>query len=121
MSPRILVVLAALLTCSVAIPAASALDSERRGGAKIKVGDDFFSPSNLDVKKGKEVKFKWLSSNKNKHNATLTSGPSGVSSGDFTSKTGKTDVSFSPKFKKSGTYKFVCTIHPEMKAKVKAK
>lgn len=114
----VLIVLAA-----IAIPAAEASPQpERGGGAKVKVGDDFYSPSKLNVKKGAEVKFKWLSGNENKHNATLKSGPNGVDKKQYTSKTDKTGVKFSPTFKKGGTYDFLCTIHPDdMKLKVAVK
>lgn len=78
---------------------------------KVKVGDDFFSPAKLNIKKKTKVKYKWLSSNGNPHNVTLTKGPKKVKKKDFTSATGSIGIKFNRTFKKKGTYKFVCTIH----------
>jgi plastocyanin len=90
--------------------------------AKVKVGDDFFSPTTLKVKKGTKVKWKWLPENGNPHNVTLTKGPKGVKKKDLTSKTGSIGVKFNRKLKKKGTYKFICTIHATvMKQTVKVK
>ncbi len=115
--------IAVILLASFAIPAAGASPTPERGsGPKVKVGDDFFSPSKLGLKSGAEVKFKWLSGNENKHNVTLTKGPNGVDKKQYTSKTEKTGVNFSPTFKKTGNYDFLCTIHPEdMRLKVDVK
>lgn len=114
---------ALMTTAAFVIPAAEASPSPERGGSpKVKVGDDFYSPSKLDLKSGADVKFKWLSGNENKHNVTLTKGPSGIDKKQYTSKTDKTGVNFSPSFKKSGNYDFLCTIHPEdMRLKVDVK
>ncbi len=46
--------------------------------AKVKVEDDFFSPSTLKVKKNAKVSFKWNDDNLNTHNVTLKKGPKGV-------------------------------------------
>jgi plastocyanin len=89
---------------------------------KVKVGDDFFSPTNLKVKKGTKVKWKWLPENGNPHNVTLTKGPKGVKKKDLTSATGTIGIKFNRKLKKKGTYKFICTIHATvMKQTVKVK
>jgi plastocyanin len=45
-----------------------------------------------------------------------TKGPGGAFSSTATSADG---VNFKHKFSKSGTYKIICTIHPEMTMKVK--
>ena len=89
---------------------------------KVKVVDDFFSPEALKVKSGSKVKFKWDGTNTNSHNVTLTKGPKGVKKSDFESATGSIGIKFAPKFKKKGTYNFICTIHPEtMKLKLTVK
>lgn len=90
-------------------PAANA--AGKRKPVKVKVGDDFFSPDALRVKKRTTVKWRWLAKNSRPHNVTLTKGPKGVNKGDFTSGTGVTGVKFSAKLKKPGSYKFICTIH----------
>jgi plastocyanin len=53
---------------------------------------------------------------------TLQSGPKKVDKKDFKSATGSIGIKFNPVFKKAGTYKFICTIHPDvMKQTVKVK
>lgn len=76
-------------------------------GTRIKLGDNFFKPKSKQVKKGAKVRFAWTG--KNRHNVTLRKGP-----GNFASKTtGKKGVNFTRRFKKRGTYKIYCTIHPK--------
>ena len=86
------------------------------GGSTIKVGDDFFSPESISVSAGSKVKFKWVDTS-NDHNVTKQSGPGKSFSSETTDTPG---TKYSHKFKKSGTYKVICTIHPDtMKAKIK--
>lgn len=80
---------------------------------KVKVVDDYFSPEALKVNSGSKVKFKWDGTNTNSHNVTLQKGPKRVKKSDFASATGSIGIRFNPKFKKKGTYDFICTIHPE--------
>ena len=89
---------------------------------KVKVGDDFFSPVNLKIKKGTKVKWKWLSDNGNPHNVTATKVPKGVKKKSLKSATGSIGIKFNKTLKKKGTYKFVCTIHSTvMKQTIKVK
>jgi plastocyanin len=80
-------------------------------GPKVKVADDFFSPTSLKVKKCTQVKYKWQESNINPHDVTITSAPKKVKKNKFKSATGSIGIKFNPKFEKPGKYKFVCTIH----------
>lgn len=95
---------------------------------KVKVGDDFYAPTNVAIKKCGKVKWKWLPTNGNPHNVTLTKGPKKLTKKErkktFTSATGSIGIKFAPRFKKKGTYKFICTIHPttmQMTVRVKKK
>lgn len=124
---RTILLLAALaLTVAVAVPAGFASGGVLRAKTpKIKLYDDYFSPTSKTIhagKRGKKVKFLWKGVHP--HNVTLTSSPKSLSKRDkkkFNSATGSSG-SFSPKFKKKGTYKFICTVHPtSMKTKVKVK
>jgi len=83
-------------------------------GATKKVGVKglTFTPKTVTVKKGTTVKWSWK-----------TGGvPHNVVGKGFKSKTAGT-VSFSKKFSKKGTYRYVCTIHKAqgMKGTVKVK
>ncbi len=80
---------------------------------KSTVNDDYFSPTSpKPIKKGDSMKWKWSSANGDQHNVTLSQGPKGVSKKSFTSGDATTNFHFKKTFKKPGTYKFICTIHP---------
>ena len=84
---------------------------------QVKLGDNFFKPTSKSVKKGTRVRFKWTQGNR--HNVTLRKGPGKKFASKTTSAKG---VNFSRKFKKRGTYKLRCTIHPtQMNLKLKVK
>ena len=87
-----------------------------RASTTVKVGDNFFSPDKKSVSKGTKVKFKWVGSNP--HNVTKSSGPGGSFASGTTSSRG---VNFTKKFKKTGRYKLICTIHSGMKMTLKVK
>ena len=105
----------------MAVSASSGADSAKT--YKVTVGDDFFAPTDLKVKKGNSVKWVWLDTNTDTHNVVLTSKhPKGVKKGDFRSSSGSVQITFKKKFKVPGTYGFVCTFHKsEMKIELKVK
>jgi plastocyanin len=105
-----------LVLCAAAALTIGALagTAGARGGATVKLGDDFFKPTEKTVSKGTKVKFKWVGTDK--HNIVKKSGPgsaidSGVQQGS--------GVLYTHKFKKKGTYKLICTIHDGMKMTLK--
>jgi plastocyanin len=114
------------LTGAVAAPVAGAATSARTATAtstaakskavvkKVKVADDFFSPTKLTIKVGDKVNFVWSPTNINVHNVTLVSGPKGVNRKQFTSLDGSTSFHFERTFTVPGKYHFQCTIHPTM-------
>lgn len=107
----------AVAALAVAVPAGGSSDqgtavaAGKKRVAKVKVGDDFFAPSKLKVRKGTKVKWKWLPTNGDLHNVTLVKAPRGVKKNKFKSATGSIGIKFNRKLKKAGKYKFVCTIH----------
>lgn len=113
---------AAIAAGAVAIAPASGVAGKPKKGPTIKVADDFFSPTSVNVKPNTKVKFKWDPENINQHNVIIKKGPKGIDKDDFESATGAIGIKFSPVFVKKGTYDFLCTIHPTvMKAKVNVK
>jgi plastocyanin len=109
------VALSALAACA-ALPAAGA-GSASAGKARpkvVKVRDDYFSPTTVTAKPGKTVKWSWGNANTDSHDVTLQKGPKGVKRGDFRSISGAVGLTFQPNFKKTGTYDFYCTIHPDV-------
>lgn len=97
-----------------------------RLAATIGVHDDYFDKTDLTIKKGESLKWVWDNSNRNAHNVTLKSGPSGLSAKEIyglsTPNSPAVQYTFGPKvLSKPGEYDFYCTLHStvmEMKVKV---
>jgi plastocyanin len=109
----------ALAATGVATPLAKGKSPE-----KVKVKDDFYSPTSVKVKKNGKVTWSWGKNGTfDVHNVTLKKGPKGVKKSEFSSQTSSAPgFKFTKKFKKLGKYNFYCTIHPDsMKMTVKVK
>ena len=109
---------AVALTGAVAAPVAGAATKPKHKTKtvvrKVKVSDDFYSPTKMTIKVGDKVNFVWSPTNINSHNVTLVKAPKGVNKRKFTSLTGSTDFHFERKFTVPGKYHFLCTLHPTM-------
>lgn len=118
-------VLALVAISALAVPAIGA--AGKNGGGKpkktsVKVLDDYFSKTKLNVKENTKVAFKWDQNNINTHNVTFKSGPKGIKKSKpcakgkikkcNTSASGAIGINFAPTFDQKGTYKFLCTVHP---------
>ena len=90
---------------STAAPAASSSSSS--GGVTIKAAGFAFAPKSVTVKKGQKVT--WTNSDPAPHNVTSSDGT--IKSKDFTN-----GQSFTYTATKAGTFDYICTIHPQMKA-----
>ena len=107
---RSLTILAALVAIAVLVTASVA---SGRGTKTVEVGDDFFAPTKLEIKKNDRVKFNWTGTNE--HDIVKIKGPgkffeSGPQSGP--------GVHFKRKFEDKGTYKLICSLHDQMRMKV---
>jgi plastocyanin len=69
----------------------------------VTVGDDFFRPSSLSVRRGTRVRWTWRG--RDAHNVTVTSGPR-----RFNSPTQRRGT-FMRTLRARGTYRIVCTVH----------
>jgi plastocyanin len=98
----------ALLCFVLAIPASGWSDE----GSRIGIDNFKFAPTPLTVEKGTEVT--WINHDDIPHSIVLNS--LGVRS-----KAMDTDGTFTYKFDKSGTFFYVCGLHPYMQAKVVVK
>jgi plastocyanin len=76
-----------------------------RSGALIEVGDNFFGPRNVAVRRGGLLRWRFMSDEL--HNVTLANGPRGFSSPNLSR-----DREFRYRFNKPGTYQFFCGLHP---------
>jgi plastocyanin len=84
----------------VALVATLAFAGTRRVG----VQDNLFTKTSVTIKKGSAVKWVWENTS-NSHNVT------GIRGTHIHSAT-KSSGSFSHTFRRRGTYKFICTVHP---------
>ena len=85
------------------------------------LGDNYYTPQTLTVKRGTTVTWKWPGFEQagDVHDVKLKSGPKGVKK--FHSEAASTDYSFKRKLKVAGTYKLVCTLHHEMRMTIKVR
>ena len=107
----------------IAVLAGAALISAvpAQGAAKktVTLGDNYYAPTTLKVKRGTNVTWRWpgFDQGGDVHDVKLRKGPKGVKK--FHSESASTDYSFKRKLTVRGTYKLVCTLHEEMKMTVK--
>ena len=87
----------------------------------IRLGDNYFTPKTVSVKRGTTVTWRWPSFEEagDVHDVKLRSGPKGVKK--FQSEAASTDYSFKRKLTVAGTYKLVCTLHHEMTMTLRVK
>ena len=86
---------------------AASSSASSSGTVQIKAANFAFSPTSVTVKKGQKVT--WTNGDPAPHNVTSNDGT--IKSPDFTQ--GK---SFTYTATKTGTFNYICTIHPNMKA-----
>ena len=121
-NPRTIALAACALGLAGLVPVGVSLGATAKPVVKkVKVADDFFSPTKLTIKQGNAVNWVWSSQNYETHNVTLVKGPKGVKKSRFTSIDGSTGIHFQRTFIVTGTYHFECTIHPGMNIAVTVK
>src|SRR3954462_6606673 len=107
MNRKLAVAAAVSAVAAVAVPTAHAGSSKT-----VAVQNNSFSPGSVSIKKGDKVVWKWTQGGV-AHNVT----PSGGGASSVT--TAKKGFTFTKTFTKAGTYRYVCTIHANMKVSVK--
>jgi plastocyanin len=108
---------AALLAALAVTGAGVATGAKLHAAGKTKtvtVGDDFYSPKKITIKKGTTIKWVWQNGQTdNTHTVT-------DEKGRFTSK--ETDTgTYKHKFKKAGKFNIICAVHEDMTMKVRVK
>jgi plastocyanin len=85
----------------------------------IRIGDNFFAPASVKVKRGTLVTWRWPSFEQagDVHDVKLKSAPRNVAK--FHSQPAASDYSFKRKLKVPGKYKFVCTLHEDMRLTIR--
>jgi plastocyanin len=99
---RKLLALTALLIAVIvtALPSGAAADT-----IGVRVDDLFFDPARVTINAGDTVRWRWVG--EAEHNVTVKRGPVKFKSED------KTSGRFKKKLTETGTYRYVCTIHPD--------
>jgi plastocyanin len=87
----------------------------------VEIGDDYFLPRTLTVRRGTRVTWKWPSYEMSGqvHDVYLRKGPKGVKR--FHSDSAASDFSFRRTLKVPGTYRLVCTFHEDMSQTIRVK
>ncbi len=87
----------------------------------INVGDNYYAPQALKLKRGTTVTWRWpgFETAGDVHDVKLVSGPKKVKK--FVSEAASTDYTFKRKLTVAGTYKLGCTLHHEMRMTVKVR
>ena len=87
----------------------------------VKIGDNYFAPATLKVKRGTVVTWKWPSFEEagDVHDVKLKSGPKGVKK--FHSEAASTDYTFKRRLRVAGRYRIVCTLHEDMRMTIRVR
>jgi plastocyanin len=87
----------------------------------IHIGDNYFTPASVKVKKGTTVKWKWPSFDMagDVHDVKLKSGPRHARR--FHSQPASSDYSFKRKLTVVGRYKIICTLHEDMRMTIRVR
>jgi plastocyanin len=87
----------------------------------VTIGDNYFAPDSLKVKRGTIVTWKWPSFDQagDVHDVKLKSGPKHVKK--FHSEPASSDYTFKRKLKVPGKYRIVCTLHEDMRMTIRVR
>ena len=96
-------------------PRAAAASTRRK---TVHIGDNYFTPHSLKVRKGTRVTWKWpgFDSAGDVHDVKLKSRPKGAKR--FHSEPQSADYRYTRKLTVPGTYRIVCTLHEDMRMKI---
>jgi len=125
MKSRAIVGLMAIAVAVAVVAALGGVGTARSTSPKVvKVGDNFYAPTKVTVRKLGKVRWKWPAGGTLQvHNVTLKSAPKGVRKSRFRSQTtAAAGYRFTKRFRKPGKYHFICTIHQfEMQMNVRVR
>ena len=100
-----------LAVAAVTAFAVAAVPAHAGSSKTVAVKNNSFSPSSVSIKKGDKVVWKWTQGGV-PHNVTPANGKPGSATSS------KKGFTFTKSFPKAGTFKYVCTIHSNMKMTV---
>jgi plastocyanin len=99
----------------------SAVPAQGAARKTVTLGDNYFMPQTLKVKRGTTVVWRWPSFEQagDVHDVKLLSGPRGVKK--FQSEAASTDYRFKRRLTVPGRYRLGCSLHHEMRMTVKVR
>jgi plastocyanin len=105
----------ALALVGVSAVTAAAAQAPQQPPVRVTVNDFFFAPTTVTIRKGRAVKWVWSSTNTYPHDVHLKKGPANLKrKGSYSTKTSAVSgAHFQKTFETPGTYKYICTIHPD--------
>ncbi|WDT94309.1 hypothetical protein JDY09_03380 [Thermoleophilum album] len=91
-------------------------DAARQRQVTVKVGDYFYKPSQLRIRSGTTVVWRWPRIPGDVHDVYLARGPRGVRK--FRSALAASDYTYKRRLTRRGTYRIICTLHAEMTMRI---
>ena len=104
------IAVAALAATGLTLAVMPAQASTRKVVKSVQIGDYYFSPAKMTVRKGTYVVWKWPSGGGDGHDVQLKKGPSGVKR--FHSDVFFADAKYRQQLKVPGRYSIICSLHP---------
>ena len=91
------------------------------GRQDVRIYDNYFLKDDMTVNRGAVVTWRWPGDYEagDVHDVKLKSGPTGAKK--FRSEAAATDYTFKRKLKVPGRYRIVCTLHDDMRMKIRVR
>lgn len=94
----------------------SSKKTKRVARKTIKLGDNFYGPPKVTVRKGTRVTWRWPEDTGDTHDVKLGKGPKGAKK--FHSEEAGSAYSFTRTLSVPGTYRIICTLHEDMRGTI---
>ncbi len=104
-----------------ALPCGAPAQAAKPKGKTVRIYDNYFLQDDITVKRDAVVTWRWPGFDEagDVHDVKLKSGPKGVKK--FQSEAAATDYTFKRKLRKVGRYRIVCTLHDEMRMRIRVR
>ncbi|MBX5470431.1 MAG: hypothetical protein IRZ21_11090 [Thermoleophilaceae bacterium] len=99
--------------------ASGSLQAESSATKTVRIGDNYYSPARLTVRRGTTIVWKWPRTTGDTHDVNLGARPRGVKR--FHSELVATGYTFRRKLTKPGLYRIYCSIHADMRMTIRVK
>lgn len=112
--------IALVLVAGAAAFAAVPAPAKTKGATRtIKLGDNYYTPDKVTVRRNTTILWKWPDLTSDGHDVALDKGPKGAKK--FASEEAAAAYTYKRKLTVPGTYKIICTLHDEMRMTITVK